>query len=254
MSVNPKVLVGIVTYEGKDYIFPQCYNAVRSFNYDNYDVLIVDNSAGDSYYTKLLREGYRNVHHIKRAKNSRDTLSDSQNYIRYRMLNGGYDYLLMVESDLVPPPETITRLLNHNKLVVGSLYWLQGRLPDTEREKLPEGSFIPGDNGKYKIPCIFFLEWKKEVGAMGTRLITYSELPRFLNTGLRQVHGCGIGCTLFARSIVEKYPYWTDERFDNKHSDVYLYMDLHNGHIPVFVDTSFEVPHYPSDWGQVIDR
>jgi glycosyltransferase involved in cell wall biosynthesis len=238
--MNPKVLVGIVTYDGKDYIFPECYKAVRNLDYDNYDVLIVDNSKGNSYYTKLLREGYKNVVHLQRAKNTRDTLSDSQNYIRHRMLDGNYDYLLMVESDLLPPPETITRLLNHNKLVTGSLYWLQGK--------------IPGQEGKFKIPCIFFLEYKKESQAMGTRLITYQELPSFLNTGLRQVHGCGIGCTLFARSIVEKYPYWTDERFDNKHSDVYLYMDLHNNHIPVFVDTSFEVPHFPSDWGQVIDR
>lgn len=238
--MNPKVLVGIVTYDGKDYIFPKCYDAVKKFDYNNYDILIVDNSASKNYYFKLLQRGYSEVVHLTRAKNTRDTLSDSQNYIRKRMLDGGYDYLLMIESDLIPPINTIQRLLQHNKLVVGSVYWLEGK--------------IPGREGKFKIPCIFFLDYKKEVGQLGTRLITYEELPKVLNTGVKQVHGCGLGCTLIARQIVQDYPFWTDERFDNKHSDVYFYMDLHNKHVPIYCDTNFEVPHYPSDWGQVIDR
>lgn len=240
MTVNPKILVGIVTYDGKDYIFPKCYEAVRKLDYNNYDVLIVDNSKGSSYYSTLLRRGYRNVTHLRRAKNSRDTLSDSQNYLRKRVLDDGYDYLLMIESDLIPPPQTIKRLLSHNKLVVGSTYWLQAN--------------IEGSTEKASIPCIFFLDYKEREQAMGTRLIKPQELQQVLNTGLRTVHGCGLGCTLIARSIIEKYPFWTDERFTNKHSDVYFYMDLHNTHVPIYCDTDFAVPHYPSDWGQVFDR
>jgi glycosyltransferase involved in cell wall biosynthesis len=237
-----KVLIGIVTYEGKDYIFPKCYEAVQNIDYHNYHILIVDNSSTMNYYHKMIQRGYSKnnctIKHITRAKNSRDTLSDSQNYIRKYALENDYDYVLFVESDLVPPPDSLKRLLNHGKLVVGSVYWL-------------EGSNFLGTKGR--IPCIFFTK-SHELGVTGTRLIYPEELQKFLNTGLRNCHGCGLGCTLIHKNIIKQFPFWTDERFDNKHSDVYLYMDLHNARIPVFIDTDLTVPHYPSKWDDVKDK
>lgn len=235
----PKVLVGIVTYEGKDYIFPTCYAAVSQFNYPNYDILIVDNSATLDYYHELINRGYNKVVHIKRAKNTRDTLSDSQNYIRKYCIENDYEYVLFVESDLVPPADVIQRLLSYEKRIVGSVYWLTGKT-------------LNGTPAH--IPCIFFTHVKEGVNVTHTRIIKPNELEGFLQTGLRLCHGMGLGCTLIERSIIEQFPFWTDERFDNKHSDVYLYMDLHNAHIPVYIDTDLIVPHFPSDWGQVIDR
>jgi glycosyltransferase involved in cell wall biosynthesis len=235
----PKVLVGIVTYEGKDYIFPTCYDAVTKFNYPNYDILIVDNSATLDYYHELINRGYSKVVHIKRASNTRDTLSDSQNYVRNYCIRHDYEYVLFVESDLVPPPNVIQRLMSYSKPVVGSVYWLEGKMQD---------------GTKAKIPCIFFTQQKATTNVTHTRLITQAEVEKFLLTGLRLCHGMGLGCTLIERRIIERYPFWTDERFANKHSDVYLYMDLHNTHIPVFIDTDLIIPHFPSDWGQVIDR
>jgi len=236
MSVEeePRVLVGIVTYEGKHYIFPKCYEAVHNFDYKNYDVIIVDNSKTLSYKNKLLREGYKKIHHVNRGKNSRDALSDSQNYIRKYFLNNNYDYLLLVESDLIPRPDTLSRLINHDKPVVGSLY------------------FIGAD--KIKMPCVFLLDYKKDKGVMGTRLIKPKEINSYVYKGLKKVHGCGFGCTLIRRDVVERFVFWTDERFDNKHSDVYFYMDLQNEGVPVFIDTNVIVPHFPTKWEDVEDR
>jgi glycosyltransferase involved in cell wall biosynthesis len=244
-SRDPKVLVGIVTYEGKDYIFPKCIEAVKKFDYSNYDILIVDNSATQGYYHKMFGRDYHlgntTIKHLTRASNTRDTLADSQNYIRNYAMKGGYEYVLFVESDLVPPPETIKRLLKHNQLVVGSVYWLQA--PNEDGTKTAA------------IPCIFFTKPKEEHANMtGTRLIKTEEVPKFLNTGLQPCHGCGLGCTLISIGIIEKFPFWSDERFDNKHSDVYFYMDLHNKNVRVHIDTDFTVPHYPSDWKKVKDK
>ena len=243
----PKVLVGIVTYEGKHYIFPKCYEAVKSFSYPNYDWVIIDNSESTKYYHKLRRLDYKNVKHIKREEHSRDTLSKSQNYIRQIAVDEGYDYVLFVESDLIPPTGIIERLMAYNVPVVGSTYFI--------------------GTGKVKLPCIF-LEHK--IGVMkGTRLIgtipesfdrdakkvlNIKEVEDFLGTGLRQVHGCGLGTMLVRTSILKRFPFWTDERFDNKHSDVYWYMDLSNNSIPVYVDTNIIIPHYPSKWDDVKDR
>ncbi len=54
--------------------------------------------------------------------------------------------------------------------------------------------------------------------------------------------------------IVKRYPFWCDSRFDNKHADVYFYMNLHNDGIAVYVDTDFNIRHEPSDWHKVSDR
>lgn len=230
----PKVLVGITTYENKDYIFHYCYNAVSNFDYPNYEIIVVDNSKTRSYVDKLRRKGYEKIHKIARAKNSRDSIADSQNYIRRYFLQGDYDYLLLVESDLIPTKEAITLLINHEKPIVGATYFI--------------------GTGKITLPCIFFLDYKKEQASMGTRLITSQEWPTFLNTGLRKVHGIGFGCTLFRRDIIERFAFWTDERFDNKHSDVYFYMEMQNNNIPVHIDTNYVIRHYPSDWKDVKDR
>lgn len=244
---NPRVLVGVTTYEAKDYIFDRCMQSIAAFDYDNFDVMVVDNSKSFDYFLKLKRRGYQNVFHVDRGKNSREALTKSQNYIRAKMLEGGYDYLLFVESDLLPPPDTIIRLMGYGKPVVGSTYMI--------------------GTGDYQVPCIFLDDIRKEgfkatrplgikVEDDGRKLRNPREIEMFLNTGgpIKQAHGVGFGCTLIKREIIEKYGFWCDERFDDKHSDVYFYLDLSRDRVPVFVDITGVVPHFPSDWGKVADR
>lgn len=241
----PKVLVVSPTYEGKDYIFTENFKAITSFDYPNYDYIYVDNSPGDSYVKKLRQRG-AHVIHVPRGKNSRQALSNAQNYARNRVLKEGYEYLMFVESDLIPDKNAITRLLNHQLPVVGATYYIGHEL---------------------KIPCLFKLELNQQTGQMGTKLIgteinsvghitkvNWGEINNFLNGQVKQVHGMGLGCTLIRSDIVERFPFWYDGRFDNKHSDVYFYMDLHNNHIPVFADTGYIIPHFPSKWSEVGDR
>lgn len=244
---NPRVLVGITTYKDKHYMMPKCYNAVRNFKYpkDAYDVLIVDNTRDSGRYAnKLKRLGMRRVIHIDRGENSRVALARSQNYIREHALQNGYDYVLFVESDLLPDPDALMRLILHGKSIVGSWYYI--------------GHDI-------KLPCIFL---NAHVGAFnGTRQLgirleedgnkrvpQFNEVGEWWQSGLRECHGCGLGCTLVARSIIEKYPFWTDPRFDNKHSDVYWYMNITNDGHKVFVDTDVNIPHFPTKWSDVKDR
>lgn len=248
----PRVLVGVVTYEGKDYIFPKNYEIISNLTYPNYDFVVVDNSPTSNYVNKLRRRGYKHIHHITRGgeldgttNNSRMALAKSQNFIRNYMLENDYDYLLLVESDLLPPKDIIERLLGHVKPVVGCWYWI-------------------GTEG-IKLPCIF-VNQRMPNGLMGTRLIgtrvnpdgtkdiNYPEVGQYINTGLRKVHGVGFGTTLMRRDVVELEPFWYDERFDNKHSDVYFYLNLDVKKIPVYVDTNLHIPHYPSKWTDVKDR
>lgn len=230
----PKILVACPTYDGKDYIIDQWVAAVKSLDYPNFEWLIVDNSKGSSYTRKLRERGYKVVH-VHRGSNSREALSNAQNLIRKKVLDEGFDYWLSLESDLLPPKDIIGRLLSHGKPVVGSVY------------------FLGVWEGIQKPPCLFVLD-KKNPAFMGTRMLSPKEGLEFIGHGLRPIHGCGLGCTLISKSILERFCFWTDTRFDNKHSDVYFFMELQNTGIQVFVDSDIIVNHYPSNWDLVKDR
>ena len=227
----PKILVFSPTYEGKEYIFDAFYKGIKSIDYPNWEFLMIDNTEGMSYTHKLRQRGINTVH-VPRCGNSRQALCNAQNYARKYAIENDFDYILSIESDIICTPDVIQRLLKHDKKVVGGLYYI---------------------GHEVKIPCIFFVE-KMPTGAFKTSLIKLQDVPHFINTGLQQVHGMGVGCTLVRRDIFTKYMFWFDERFDNKHSDVYFYMELQNDGVPVFCDTDLILTHHPSDWNLVQDR
>lgn len=270
--------MAIPTYEGKDYIFAENFAAVKGFDYPNYDYVYIDNSKGTSYLKKLRQRGAKAVR-VPRGKNSRQALCNAQNYARGKVFSEGYDYLLFVESDLLPGKDTIKRLLSHNKDVVGSLYYLESETnelipkhrvkPFLEACKMlsvDTSSLNLGDvdargylelkDFKMRSPCVFYVNENKEGGMGATRLIKPTEIKALYEKPLHIVHGVGLGCTLIRRSIVKNYVFWWDENphNENKHSDVYFYMDLHRDNIQVFLDTSVVVTHVPSKWSLVKDR
>lgn len=229
---HPKVLVFSPTYEGKDYIFKEFYERISSLDYPNYDFMIIDNTEDDTYFNRLVEQGYENIYRVSRGGNSRQALCNAQNFARKRAIDEGYDYVLSVESDLIPPKDIIIRLLRHFVPVVGVVYMLGVE--------------------DIKVPCLFVLTPKN--GVIGTRLVQPHEIPLYRNAGLKRIHGVGMGCTLIRRDVFSKYFFWYDERFTNKHSDVYFFLELENDKVPVYVDTDVFVEHYPSSWDLVKDR
>ena len=268
---DPKVLIAIPTYEGKDYIFNANFHAVNNINYKNYDYVYIDNSKSPNYYYKLKRRG-ANAVRVPRGDNSRQALCNAQNWARQKVLDEGYDYLLFIESDLTPDKECMNRLLSHNKFVVGSLYFLESTV---EEKSLPIYKYlnmkavaenfggyvnatIKGNeaiitDSKLRMPCVFFIE-KLNIKEFGTRLIKPHEVKDYYLKGLRRVHGMGLGCTLIKKDILQNHIFWYDERDALKHSDVYFYMELNNENFPVFLDTNIVIPHFPSKWSDVKDR
>jgi len=239
---SPKVLVASPIYEAKDYALEKYLAHIEKINYDNYTHLIVDNSKTTDYYERLKAKGLNAVH-VPRGKNSRDALAYSMNYMRKVVLEENYDYLLVVESDLFVDPEVINRLISHTKPVVGSYY-----LIGFKRDK---GGKIISPNPQRA--CLFKID-KKEDAMSGTRILTLQEGYDYFDTGLRRIHGCGLGATLIRRDVLQRFSFWHDQRFDNKHPDVYFYLDLHSAGLKVYVDTSVLIKHQPSDWSLVLDK
>jgi hypothetical protein len=84
---------------------------------------MIDNSQELDYYELLKSRGV-NVIHLPRGGNSRQALATAQNYARKKAYNEGFDYLLSIESDLIIQPDTLKRLLSHNRKIVGATYYI----------------------------------------------------------------------------------------------------------------------------------
>lgn len=237
----PKILIVTPVYDAKDYCLDAFVKNIEEVikKTPGSRLLIVDNSKGTSYLSKL-RKRYpqHTVMHVDRGPNSRVAICNSMNYARHYAIRYDYDYMLVTESDLFPPADVALKLWSHQKAVVGCYYEI--------------GFFDKPGNPRR--PCVFILDYKQDSGLWGSRGITPEEGQKILGKGLVQVHGMGLGCTLIRRDIIERYPFWTNKLFDNKHHDVYFYLDLHNDKIPVYIDTKLFVFHDNSEWADVKDR
>ena len=76
-------------------------------------------------------------------------ITRGRNTIANKFLRSEHDYLLMIDSDLIFMKDTLEKLLNHNKLLVGANYVHKTRgkrwagKPDDFDLDLSEASFIP---------------------------------------------------------------------------------------------------------------
>lgn len=102
-----------------------------------------------------------------------------------RMLEMGADFLFFLDSDVVPPRDTILRLMRHNLPVVSGLYC---------RRSPPHGIPVAIKDSKW--------------------------LTEFQDNSLIEVDFLGAGCMLIRRDVLENYPphrpskHWFDWRVD----------------------------------------
>jgi GT2 family glycosyltransferase len=122
---NPKILVAAPTYNIMEYCEKEFIDSIKRLDYSNYDILIVDNSKKDNYFNHL-NERFPEIKIIKDNTNEEKNLLrliSSRNLILNYAIDNNYDYLLMIDSDVIPPKEAITNLLSCEKdLVCGLVY------------------------------------------------------------------------------------------------------------------------------------
>ncbi len=228
----PKVLVVTVTYEGKDYCFDKFFKSANELTYPNMTHIYIDNSRTLDYTQKLKDLGLE-VYHVERGNNSREALSRSLNLGRRKCLDEGYDYMFVLESDVVVPKDIIQNLMKHAQDIVTGLYYI-------------------GD-GDPRIPCITMPDFKKDLNAFGSRLLTMDERHTFFMNGLQRVAAGSFGCSLNHRNVLEQIKFYYDPRLPG-HPDIYLYNTCFEKKIPVFVDTNIICQHYNVAWSTVKDR
>ncbi|MFH1209366.1 MAG: glycosyltransferase [archaeon] len=223
--MNSKILVGCPTSNHKKYCVKEYLEGIKNLTYKNFDVVVVDNSEDDGYYKELKKLGV-NVIKDKYFENARDRIVHSRNILRKKVLDEGYDYLLSLEQDIVPPKDVIERLLEHKKDIISGLY------------------FYLGDDKKTLLPVV----WVHYEGKYARRL--------YLNevTGNRIIEAitCGLGCVLIHRKVLEEIEFrYVKEK--PSWDDLWFSEDARTKGFKVYVDTSIKCKHYNKgmDWNNI---
>tara|TARA_Y100000034_G_scaffold122269_1_gene167502 strand:+ start:205 stop:1020 length:816 start_codon:yes stop_codon:yes gene_type:complete len=238
---QPKVLVACPTYEGKDYCVDEWISHIKDLKYTNYNILLVDNTADNGDHAKWLTDTYgiEVIHHYRKDTALNQMMAECNEIIRKRVIDKGYDYLMSIESDVFPPKNIIPYLINKKLDVISGMYRI--------------------GFGKWKFPLLQITEptskIHEETGMIEgkVRQLWWDELLNFVDGEIKQIHACGIGCTLIKRRILDIIEFRTEET-SSAHADSYFYMDLWNKNIPVFVDTSILCKHENEDWGKTWEK
>ncbi|MFH0752658.1 MAG: glycosyltransferase, partial [archaeon] len=180
MNNNPKVLVGCPISDYHEYCTEEFIESINNLTYDNYDVLLIDNSKEDRFYNsikdkvKVIRSEY--------SPNVYERLINNRNLLRQKVLNGGYDYFFSLEQDVIPPKNVIERLLKYNKKIITGIYFLPKLKGDESKLVAVIWALHPSDPTK-KVDI-------REDIVLGKHLL--------------KIDVCGLGCVLIHRSVLEK--------------------------------------------------
>jgi GT2 family glycosyltransferase len=135
---------------------------------------------------------------------------DARNGAAKYFLTSDADALLFLDSDMMPPPDMLTKLVEHDKPIVSALAFK--RVPDYE-------------------PCIF-----REVSE--TEAVIYHDYPK----GLIEVAGVGMACCLIKKEVFEKVPppwFMPGELGE----DLAFCKRVREAGIPVYCDTTLICKH-----------
>lgn len=124
MDYTKKILVACPTYGGMNYCFNEFIEHVKNINYPNFKVLIVDNSRDKKFFREANKiKGINVLYDDTKEKKNIDRLISSRNKILSYAIEKDFDYLLMLDADVIVPSNIIQKLLSHSKDVVSGIYF-----------------------------------------------------------------------------------------------------------------------------------
>lgn len=229
---HPKILLATLTSQVKDYAFMRWYTNVEAM-VDHYagdvQLYVSDNSPTMDYalYLKQFDMQVGKVH--PRGRASTEVLCESFNQIREAFLKSDSDLLFIVESDVIPPHDTLHRLVAWQLPIVSAVYFT--------------------GNGDERFPMIIL---GQEINDVYTTRLLEHDMLQYLDGTIKPAFASGMGCVLIHREIVSQFPY---RHIPNvkMHPDALFYQDLNQiARTQHYVDTSILCKHYNQDWNQQI--
>jgi len=219
-----KVLIGCPTSFHKEYCLNEFIQGLRDLTYNNHEILFVDNSENydyrqkiESYNFKVLK-GPWDESPIKRISKSRNVLID------YALKNN-FDYLFLLDQDVIPPRDAIERFLSWNKKALCGIYF---------------NTIINEYKQKVLIPGVFKVieNSEDEEGLPSMRILSDDEI---FSKSLLKVVSCGGGCLFLHKDIINKVRFRENlERCEDR----WFCIDLYKNKIDLYCDSSIICKHF----------
>jgi GT2 family glycosyltransferase len=119
-----KVLIASPVYEGMEYCINEFIMRLKNIDYLDFKIVLFDNSKSKRFFKKL-----RNINGIRVFYDDTDEernmfrLISSRNKIIDYAIAKNYDYLLMMDCDVMVEDDILNKLLSHEKDVVSGIYF-----------------------------------------------------------------------------------------------------------------------------------
>jgi len=228
-------------------LFKRWLSHIRDITYHDAHVYLIDNSPDMEYIKHIWANGVNADYINPKDKNPSQYIAESQNIIRKKVLDG-FDYLLMIETDVFVPPNILEYLLAFKQGMINLSYLINfgdetamclqmmtnrtGKLRRTLRVG-PDVSF-----GIYK-------GGQPEIGevSMGPDISLY---------------GSGVGCSLIHRDILEAVEF----RYDDSNSanvnlevfsDSYFHLDVQRKGFNNTLEQDEFLRHERKSWQEYVD-
>ena len=236
-----KVLISCPTAQAKDYCVDEFIEQIKSFTYPLYDIFILDNSPDENHVYKFWNNGIKAVHEPFNGNfktfSGRKELARHQNIIRNYFLNGDYDYLLMIESDVFTGESIIENLVSYADVYKAGAVTVTYEIKKEEEEVLCLTSTVD------------------QLGVRSEKLLTRSvghdimgkgtlPLNHLLNDTQSKITATGIGCTLFTRDVMENIEFRVDRKLSQTaYSDTYIFTDIKKAGYEVLINSNLICTH-----------
>ncbi len=225
INQNYKVLVGTPTSDSKDYCKDEFMGRAKNLSYKKYDIVIVDNSKDSNNYKLFSKDNRINAIYVKpKNKPIQTVIAESHEAIRQYFLRGKYDYLLHLESDVIPPQDVIERLMIHNLPIVSAMYFIDfGHNSSLMAQQMED-----------------FGERRETVN-----LKDGADL-NMVDGKLHEVFGHGLGCCLIRRDVLEQISFrWEPSAI---FPDSFFAYDCDAIGFKKYIDTSTLCKHLNESW------
>lgn len=200
--------------------------------HSNCDMIIADNSGNYKYINFLKTFDFKAVLKQKKQDLPQHTLSETHNILRdYFLAHSQYEWMLHLESDVLPPHNVIDDLLHmakqHGSKVCAAMYHV---------------GFGQNSNLMISLPS----SWSDEYVRTFNTKAPISDLPYITGLPMR-VYAAGIGCVLIHRSVLENISF----RYVPKSTafpDTFFYQDCFQQRIKVMLHTGVICKHLNQNW------
>lgn len=219
-TTHPKVLIGCPTSWRHWPSIKQFVARLKELSYPNFKVLFADETPTEEYADYLREHGYAVIKNYPKSKDKIGRIIENRNALIKKFIEDDAAFLLFLDSDVIPPKDIIERLAQHNTDITAGVYAANQLI-----------------NNKQKIaPVLRGLTEYKEYSKV-------IELEEIKGEKFFEIFGCGFGCCLIKRAVLEKVSLRYNLHLNSSEDFIFCY-DARTKHgFKTFVDTSVKCTH-----------